>query len=116
MHAYISTQYMHEYMYSTCQYMSIQYSTCLTEQDIEGQTYWNEENSDLRMQRDISEEYSVLPSFSPPAAPTPSAPLQPCSMLAGVFLYKRPILWDARIAMEAFDGHHTKAQTQRGKL
>lgn len=37
-------------------------------------------------------------------------------MLAGVFLYKRPILWDARMAMEVFDGHHTKAQRQRGRL
>lgn len=53
---------------------------------------------------------------SPPAAPTPLTPLQPCSELAGVFLYKRPILWDARIAMEAFEGHHTKAQRQRGRL
>lgn len=53
---------------------------------------------------------------SPPAAPTPRAPLQPCSELAGVFLYKRPILWDARIAMEAFEGHHTKAQRQKGRL
>lgn len=50
---------------------------------------------------------------SPPAAPTPRAPLQPCSRLAGVFLYKRPILWDARKAMEAFEGHHTKAQRQK---
>lgn len=53
---------------------------------------------------------------SPPAAPTPRTPLQPCSELAGVFLYKRPILWDARIAMEAFEGHHTKAQRQKGRL
>lgn len=84
--------------------------------DVEEQAKWNLKSSESRRQRDISEEYSALPSFSPPAAPTPSAPLQPCSMLAGVFLYKRPILWDARIAMEAFDGHHTKAQRQRGKL
>lgn len=53
---------------------------------------------------------------SPPTAPTPLAPLQPCSELAGVFLYKRPILWDARKAMEAFEGHHTKAQRQKGRL
>lgn len=58
--------------------------------------------------RDISEEYLV----NPPAAPTPSPPLQPCCMLAGVFLYKRPILWDARMAMEVFDGHYTKAKRQ----
>lgn len=49
---------------------------------------------------------------SPTAAPNPRAPLQPCSELAGVFLYKRPILWDARKAMEAFEGHHTKAKRQ----
>lgn len=35
-----------------------------------------------------------------------------CSMLAGVFLCKRPILWDGRMAMEAFDGQHTKAKRQ----
>lgn len=37
-------------------------------------------------------------------------------MLAGVFLYKRPILWDAQTAMQGFDGQHTKAQRQRGRL
>lgn len=66
--------------------------------------------------REISDEHPELPCVSSRRPHTPRAPLQPCSELAGVFLCKRPILWDARIAMEAFEGHHTKAQRQKGRL
>lgn len=60
--------------------------------------------------RNIQSISSSLPQ--PPPLPQHHS----CSMLAAVFLYKRPIQWDARMAMEVFDGHHTKAQRQRGRL
>lgn len=37
-------------------------------------------------------------------------------MLAGVFLYKSPIQWDATMVREVFDDHHIKTQKQRGRL
>lgn len=65
---------------------------------------------------EICDEHPVLPSVSTGRPHSPEPPLQPCSELAGVFLYNRPILWDARKAMEAFEGHRTKAQRQKGRL
>lgn len=69
-------------------------------------------NSESRMQQEaFLRNIQSIPRSSP-GRPHSLSTTPACSMLPGVFLYKRPILWEARIAMEVFDGRHTKAKTR----